>query len=316
MNDDFVLHRAAPNIMGNQQTPPPAVLQEKVQEQLLFDKTGIKVVTDIPIADVNKNEIVGGAIVNYDDCVIRDCVLLSEASYDPNPSTFLASKGHRFTALFEAQLGNSDGHFLIAEYVDEKTSAKIVYLSIRGSTNIEDWKQNVSAWSTVETVGIVHFGWYSRSAHIPGAFLYDRLINGWQVVVTGYSLGGAVAQLVMVSLLAKLILLNNATEIKKRLLCVTFAAPLVMAGLGVKRTNDHNKENFINFIHQSDAVPKILSWCQGALDSLAVSQRGKAQNKPAEDFANSAIELIGAISADEPKSSLIFAAAKKLEHLL
>jgi len=141
------------------------------QTQIVLDKNGVRFVAPAPVADVKEQDLptISTPTFKYDDQDIRDCILLAEASYDPNPSAFLNSTGHRFTGLLEGQLREEHGHFLIAEQIavtpnigaaetKESTStvSSTVYLSIRGSVNAKDWKTNFSAWSTVENFGFMH----------------------------------------------------------------------------------------------------------------------------------------------------------------
>eukprot|EP01035_Chromulina_nebulosa_P023548 gene23548-30535_t len=246
------------------------------EEAIIFEEFGTKIVkvSEIKISgtqtpqtsasNVSTNE--HNTAAEYDPCVVQDSFLLSEAAYCENPCSFLTDQGHRFTSVFVGHFLQEDGHYLIA-YRDD-----VVYLAIRGSSNSSDWKMNFSAWTTVESIGIVHHGWYSRSAHIPTAYLLHVLEKeNKKVVICGHSLGGAVATIVTVRLLQQLVFKAQMTELAKCITCVTFAAPLVMTGLAAENIHSVHNDRFIHFIHPRDVVPKILTLCSNIVQNSKLS---------------------------------------------
>jgi hypothetical protein len=234
-----------------------------VNETIVFEKENLQIESlkdsirpsVVPVEDPSVGNL-------YDPLILRDCILLCSASYHADPNSFLKEQGHRFNCILVPNSTPDEGHFILAEFEDT------LFLAVRGSTNSNDWIKNVSAWTTQSSNGgFVHAGWYSRSCHQPVNYILERLKRGNKVIVTGHSLGGAVAQLVTGSVLEQLAV-NQDASVRKRITCFTFAAPLVFTGELAKNYNELHKERFLHFIDSLDAVPKILSWCQDAVASM------------------------------------------------
>lgn len=179
----------------------------------------------------------------------------------------MKSQRHRFNKIFVSNLPEADGHFILAEEQNDE-GIYTVFVSVRGSNNNHDWITNAQILPQFAGNSYVHSGWFSRTAQIPLGYLYERLLGGAHVVVTGHSLGGAVAQLITNELLRKIVLRSDASELKSRVRCISFAPPLVFTSAGAEMINRLFKDNFVHFIHPLDCVPKLLSWCNGALSTI------------------------------------------------
>jgi hypothetical protein len=211
---------------------------------------------------------------------IRDCALLATAVYlqtEVQIRGYLARRGHRFSeGITCSNLANNEGHFVIARSREENRTT--TYLAVRGSFVLEDWGANVQAWPTLQEMGMVHAGWYARMLHLPQHLLLQCVKDGHRVVICGHSLGGAVAQLLTLSMLQSFAGYAAETEIRTRIKCVSFGGPMVLSGsVAVDHVNNHFKDNFVNFVHSKDIVPKILSFAQAALKDLT-SQASKQRS--------------------------------------
>jgi hypothetical protein len=206
----------------------------------------------------------------FDIDEVTDCILLCEATYDENDAiSFLRNKNHkRFSKIFQSKLEESEGHFLIAESSNTQNQTTY-YLAVRGSTNGNDWARNFSAWTISNGFdGFVHSGWYARSTFLPCNFVITKLKEGHRVVITGHSLGGAVAQLATKAILEEFSSYFGDTGIEARLKCITFASPMPFTGRAADNISNFHKDTFCHFIDRNDIVPKILTWCQDILTHL------------------------------------------------
>jgi hypothetical protein len=211
---------------------------------------------------------------------IRDCALLARAVYFGNEvqiGTFLAERGHRFNGgITCSNISGEEGHFVIARLREENRTT--TYLAVRGSFVLEDWGANLQAWPTFQEMGMVHAGWYARMLHLPQHLLIQCIKDGHRVVMCGHSLGGAVAQLLTLSVLQSFAGDAAETEIRSRIKCISFAGPMVISGsVAVDHVNNHYKDNFVTFAHHTDVVPKVLSFAQAALKDLS-NQKGKERS--------------------------------------
>jgi hypothetical protein len=201
------------------------------------------------------------------DRIVRDCVALCCASYyEGGAAGYLQANYYAFKNFSVSDIHPTEGYFIVAEA--EYDGEKIVYLAVRGSVNSSDWAVNFSFWPTTTSNGFVHTGWYNRSANLPVNYLADLAKQGYRVVITGHSLGGAVAQLLTSTLLDKFTIIQDTT-VNKRINCVTFASPLTFVGHAAETLNSLHKDNFFHFVHPLDIVPKVLSWCQAVITVCA-----------------------------------------------
>ena len=134
--------------------------------------------------------------------ILRDALLLALATYEDDVKGYLQRMRHRFTRLSisrtleDGHSAGTQGRFVVAE-IEVDDDEKYVLLAIRGSVTKEDWKANMQAWPGLLQSGgaCVHKGWYLRSLELPERYLLQKAHDGYLPVVTGHSLGGAVAHL-------------------------------------------------------------------------------------------------------------------------
>lgn len=158
----------------------------------------------------------------------------------------------------------------------------------------------MKGWITDSGNGFVHSGWYGQATHIPVNYLLERLKESREdhqirVIVTGHSLGGAVAQLVVNDLLRRL---NCHPHLSALVLCVTFGTPLTMTGLLADRMNTHHRNNILNFIHPKDAVPKLMTWCHSFLKNMAYSATDIPQGM--ETIISILSAIVSSLPVDSP----------------
>jgi hypothetical protein len=215
---------------------------------------------------------------------VYNCFTLCKALDQVNPKAFVEEGPHNFSCLSYTNHEDKDGRFIIA--VSEET--KKIYLAIKGTVNIENWKENLNICPCMEGHGVVHSGWYLRSKNVPIRYIikYCETFD-YQPIITGHSLGGAVAQLICTNLLIES---NRIVQLRKTA-CVTFGAP---ASMGVKYSNSMNSQyndHFLNIIKDSDPVPRILTWLHEMIVEL-VDMFNRKQSK-IESAMRSVLDVLG-----------------------
>lgn len=177
---------------------------------------------------------------------LRIAAAAAQAAYEP----FAVTARERLMAaglelqLFEPAVGNNRHQFLVARRGD------LLVVACRGSNISADWWGANFRSATVEAFnGRVHEGFWRRalSVELPASLLP----LGASVLVTGHSLGGAVATLVAARLLA-----DGRPDVR----CVTFGAPLVGDEAWRQRVARDWPGRFTNFIHLRDPVPAVFAW--------------------------------------------------------
>jgi hypothetical protein len=216
--------------------------------------------------------------VMLDHREIRDCALLATAVYMGNEvemKAFLAQNGHRFNAgVTVSTLPINCSRYVIAQMTEDGHTT--TYLAIRGGIGLDDWNPKDRRWPSCYKRELVHADWYAGMSHLPEKFLVQCIREGHRVLICGHSLGAAVAQLLTLSVLDAFAGDAAGNECRSRIMCVSFAGPMVCSRGMAGEANRHSKDNFVNFVHSRDALPTIISFAQVALPGL-ISQYGRHQ---------------------------------------
>jgi hypothetical protein len=170
--------------------------------------------------------------------------------------------------------------WLIAQSED----GKCLFLAFRGSVTLENWKGNMTcaAKPIAKGIGVLGHDYVLQTANVITGQLSQWLQDNRQIVsnvrsivLTGHSLGGAVALTVRGLALEWENSLENSVELD----VVTFGAPAVIAAPGGKQ--DPNIElqvlfgdlkRVTHFVHMHDVVPKVF---QTALEQSNLQRIGK-----------------------------------------
>ena len=155
-------------------------------------------------------------------------------------------------SVHETRGGNPHTAFLV---IDEPFYG-IRMIAFRGTTDIADY---IIALGIPKFFvdGRVHKGFYDRAFSTLEVVkaIKDGLREGKHVVVTGHSLGGAVAALVTMRML---VTEELGADEQNRLICITFGQPHVgnkgFASFVSKSYNDH----FFSYVHKNDVVPRLM----------------------------------------------------------
>lgn len=126
----------------------------------------------------------------YDRCVVLDDLILRAIPHGiaqffwSQPTLTKKAQVHAF-----AKLAGHHGEM------------PTVILALRESFDLEDWKKNLTFSAEIMNMeGRVHKGFYERSKTIPLSVLAEILKNGNRLILTGFSQGSAVAEVLFVRL--------------------------------------------------------------------------------------------------------------------
>jgi pimeloyl-ACP methyl ester carboxylesterase len=127
-------------------------------------------------------------------------------------------------------------------------SPDVVLISFRGTESTGDWIANLNTFSMTRPYGIVHRGFYSQFLAVFGT-LEQMLLQfpGRKVLLTGHSLGGALATIA-------------AAEWRDRFPIAgvyTYGQPAVGRGDFQAVMADHYDRKFFRFVNNNDIVPRV-----------------------------------------------------------
>lgn len=187
--------------------------------------------------------------------VLAHCAELCHASYEDNPvAPFSGEVFHDIKGLSVSTSSPTNCGLLIAD-AKHPRFPDYVFICFRGTKTWEDVVADSKLWATPSGCGAVHAGFLQRSTAIPVEALVGRNLMNKQIVVTGHSLGGAAATLLACQMFVKYP--HPAHRLKKRLLCVTFGAPLIGTA-SLADTMRAQSDRFHHYAHPNDIVPKLL----------------------------------------------------------
>lgn len=193
------------------------------------------------------------------------CALLSDQIYKKD------SRGNADTSIY-AQLGCINTYYVkkpdaIVGYLLDQYQQPVILIVFEGSTSkkaFEDWRYNIDFWKSVNGI---HQGYDNLHSHfvnnlfdhrftdLPGQPNFIELMyetsqgKGAHFIITGHSLGGAMAQVLTYYM-------TRQSVPRENIVTYTFASPIpfnrdMLAKYGTHHTYVHN------YINSNDAVPVV-----------------------------------------------------------
>ena len=235
--------------------------------------------------------------------LIRASVELCEASYCSLPNSnedavrehllhYPTIGAHHWSAVSRslASCRSLVGCMLLAESESRAPPLRRrVFLAVRGTVDLQDWWENVKVKPVVGVDGFYHTGFTNRAAWAPLPYLLHQLKLSERknaeveyVVVTGHSLGGAVAQKITLSLLQHPYV-QSRPQLQQNIRCITFGAPLLANATVAQTVAELYPHQFISIVRTHDIVPRLLSNLHEMLLSMGNALVSFAKNEAALD---------------------------------
>ncbi|GLJ10124.1 hypothetical protein SUGI_0122560 [Cryptomeria japonica] len=193
-----------------------------------------------------------------------DALILSAVAYSRNPQEELSildgelglPKTAKYQFFAEEELRNEGfGSSKQVLLVVKSLACGHMIVACRGTTGFLDalTDLNMMQRSMSLGVGAAHAGFLDRAKSIPLKYFRRLLIRGENVVLTGHSLGGAVASLLTLRLLE-----ITPRWCHEQLQCYTFGCPFFADSALAKHINKRYKKHFVHIVSRNDIVPKVM----------------------------------------------------------
>lgn len=169
------------------------------------------------------------------------CALASNLAYSDNSEMQKVSKNvWKFNSCTVFDSGGTRGFVAISD--------DCILLSFKGTTSVSDWLGNLNITSTTKDYGIVHSGFSNALTDVQA--LLEAILSSQgdrSLIVTGHSLGGALATLAAAEWADKF----DVTSV------YTYGQPAVGRGNFQNFMSQNYGEQFFRFVNDSDIVTTV-----------------------------------------------------------
>ncbi|MCO5612054.1 hypothetical protein L7F22_066316 [Adiantum nelumboides] len=193
-----------------------------------------------------------------------DAIILSAAVYGKDPQEELDAMDKEYglpaTAKYEFL---SEDELLAAGFADCKQTLLVVksltgghyIVACRGTTDVSDAFVDLNIVHRTVSLGegAAHAGFLDRAKSIPMDYFRRLLVRNERVVLTGHSLGGAVASLLTLRLLE-----STGRWCHEQVQCYTFGSPFFADYQLASYINMRYKRHFVHLVSRNDFVPKVM----------------------------------------------------------
>lgn len=227
----------------------------------------LKQTRDISIRRTTKSMATLSQIIKQDrhPVWLADALILSAVAYSDNPRQELETLNTTFglpeTAIYEfleedklRKEGFEIGRKQVLLVVKSLAKDHMI-IACRGTTGFMDalTDLNIMQRSLSLGAGAAHAGFLDRAKSIPLKYLRRQLIQGNKIVLTGHSLGGAVASLLTLRLLE-----STPKFCHEQVQCYSFGCPLFADSKLAKHINSRYRRHFVHIVSKSDIVPRVM----------------------------------------------------------
>lgn len=193
-----------------------------------------------------------------------DAIILSAAVYGKDPQEELdamdkeyglpATAKYEFLSEDELQAAGFAGCKQTLLVVRSLTAGHYV-VACRGTMDVSDALVDLNIVHRTVSLGegAAHAGFLDRAKSIPLDYFRRLLVRNERVVLTGHSLGGAVASLLTLRLLEA-----TGRWCHEQVQCYTFGSPFFADYHLAKYINTRYKRHFVHLVSRNDFVPKVM----------------------------------------------------------
>eukprot|EP01018_Ginkgo_biloba_P028321 Gb_10602 [translate_table: standard] len=193
-----------------------------------------------------------------------DALILSAVAYSNNPQQelerlngelgLLDTAKYLFLEEEELRRDGFESHKQVLLIVKSLAYNHMI-IACRGTTGFFDALTDLTVMQKSLSVGVgaAHAGFLDRAKSIPLRYLRRLLIRGEKIVLTGHSLGGAVASLLTLRLLE-----STPRWCHEQVQCYTFGCPFFADSTLAKHINRRYKKHFVHIVSKNDIIPKVM----------------------------------------------------------
>jgi hypothetical protein len=205
------------------------------------------------------------------------CSLISRLIYEDDPSNALQS--HQYSHLNHGikslcvsktiddkesnNISNFDVKYMICDCSKNENQKRLI-IGFLGTSSLQDFLVDLDLIGQINNCErSFHSGIYKRSKKIPVRHFIEKLINeNYEIILTGHSLGAAIASLVTVEVLTH----RAVEDYTKKVQFIGFGSP-VLGSSKFKSFIEKYDNNFHFYANENDIVPKLLSILSNTIHS-------------------------------------------------
>ncbi|CAF0742591.1 unnamed protein product [Brachionus calyciflorus] len=176
--------------------------------------------------------------------------IISLAVYENDPKKFLEEND---------EIRNIDHQIkeICCSQIEDKTNKKL-YIGFRGNQNVKDLIEDSKIYSKISDInGRFHSGFYNHAQKVPKEYFIEKLQQGYELILTGHSLGAAVAANIVVYFLYRL---DFTAQYAEKVIFIGFGCPSIADVYFKENVDQKFKKNFVFIKNENDIVVEIFEY--------------------------------------------------------